>query len=78
VSGRLNVGPAPAHTVVRCSGVSEDGPCGREQAIESHDGGTGVRVAAEVSPATADWLSSFGWRCSGGRWVCPFCAGEWS
>ena len=78
MSGCLNVGPTPVHTVVRCSGVSDDGPCGREQAIESHDDGTGIRVASEVSAVTAAWLSSLGWRCSGGRWVCPFCAGGWA
>ncbi|HSX22339.1 MAG TPA: hypothetical protein VLE97_06140 [Gaiellaceae bacterium] len=63
-----------AHTVVRCSGVYEDGSCGREQAIESHDGGVGVRVATEVPDDVAEWLSSFGWRSTGARWLCPFCA----
>lgn len=74
MSGHLNK-HAAAHIVVRCSGVSDDGPCGREQAIESHDGGAGIRVASEVSDATTEWLASFGWRCSSGRWLCPFCAG---
>ena len=68
----------PAHTVVRCAGVGEDGPCGREQAIESHDDGVGIRVVAEVSVAVAEWLSSFGWRREGNRWLCPFCARRWS
>ncbi len=64
-----------AHMVVRCSGICDDGPCGREQAIESHGGGLGVRVTLEVSDEIAEWLSSFGWLCSSGRWLCPFCAG---
>lgn len=63
----------PAHVVVRCSGITEDGRCGREQAIESHDDGVGVRVASVVPATLADWLSSFGWRYDG-RWLCPFCA----
>ena len=66
----------PAHDVVRCSSVGEDGLCGREQAIASHDGGVGVRVVSTVSDEVVEWLSSFGWRCvEGGRWLCPFCAG---
>lgn len=65
-----------AHTVVRCSGVSDDGPCGREQAIESHDNGAGTRAASEVPDERVQWLASFGWRRSDGRWLCPFCAGE--
>lgn len=64
----------PAHTVVRCSGIGDDGPCGREQAIESHDGGVGVRVASTVPDDLAEWLSSFGWRQTSSRWLCPFCA----
>lgn len=65
-----------AHVVVvRCSGVSDDGRCGREQAIESHDSGVGVRVASKISTATAEWLSSFGWLQSGDHWLCPFCSG---
>lgn len=66
----------PAHSVVRCSGVSDDGPCGREQTIESHDDGVGIRVASVVSDQVAEWLTSFGWRGSHGRWLCPFCASE--
>lgn len=65
----------PAHTVVRCSGVSDDGPCGREQAIASHDGGHGVHVASVVAEELASWLSSFGWLQTSNRWLCPFCAG---
>jgi len=65
-----------AHVVVvRCSGVRDDGLCGREQAIESQDSGVGVRVASKISRATAAWLASFGWCQSGSRWLCPFCAG---
>jgi hypothetical protein len=73
VSGRMNAAAA-AHVVVRCSRVSKDRTCGREQAIESCDDGIGVRVASAVSDAIADWLSSFGWRNQDGRWLCPFCA----
>lgn len=62
--------------VVRCSGVSDDGPCGREQAISSDDDGVGVRTVSKVPNETAEWLASFGWRSNGGRWLCPFCAGE--
>jgi len=70
------VNESPAHTVVRCSGIGDDGPCGREQTIESHDGGHGVRVALTVPDDLAEWLSSFGWRCMhADRWLCPFCAG---
>lgn len=66
----------PAHDVVRCSRVGDDGSCGREQAVTSYDDGSGVRVVASVSDAKAKWLSSFGWiRVAGGRWLCPFCAG---
>ena len=66
----------PAHTVVRCSRVGDDGPCGREQAIESHDDGVGVRVVSAVSAADAEWLSSFGWqRAHASHWLCPFCVG---
>lgn len=65
---------APAHMVVRCSGIGEDGPCGREQAIESHDGGTGIRVASEICGEQASWLASFGWRHQNKQWLCPFCA----
>lgn len=65
-----------AHTVVRCSRVGDDGPCGREQAIESHEDGVGVRVVSVVSDSAAEWLSSFGWqRAHASRWLCPFCAG---
>jgi hypothetical protein len=67
-----------AHIVVRCSGLSDDGLCGREQAIETRAEGHGVRVAAEVSVSIADWLSSIGWRCASGQWLCPFCAGWFS
>lgn len=69
-------GPAAAHSVVRCSGLGEDGPCGREQAIESYVDGVGVRATSAVPGEIADWLSSFGWRRQGGRWLCPFCAGN--
>lgn len=59
-------------TVVRCSGISDDGRCGRQQAIAGH--GPGFRVARWVSPETATWLSSFGWRrASDDHWLCPFC-----
>lgn len=74
MSGHLNSNTPPAHTVVRCSYLSEDGQCGREQAIESHDGGIGVRVVSVVPNGDAEWLSSFGWLFVGGHWLCPFCA----
>lgn len=65
----------PAHTVVRCSRVGDDGSCGREQAVASYAEGIGVRVASTVSEEIATWLASFGWRrVEGGRWLCPFCA----
>lgn len=74
MSGQLQ--ERPAYTVVRCSGLSEDGMCRREQAIETHDGGRGVAVASSVSDATATWLSSFGWRRQSTHWLCPFCAAK--
>ena len=64
----------PAHVVVRCAGISEDGLCGREQMIDSHDAGVGVRVVSVVSDMTAEWLTSFGWRQWDRSWLCPFCA----
>lgn len=70
----LGGGMQPAHIVVRCSGISEDGPCGREQLIDSHDDGVGVRVVSAVSDATVEWLTSFGWRQRDRSWLCPFCA----
>lgn len=75
MSDILNDDGAAAHTVVRCSGVSDDGQCGREQAIASDAEGVGVRVASRVAPDVVAWLSSFGWRQASGRWLCPFCAG---
>jgi hypothetical protein len=67
-------GAPPAHVVVRCSGISEDGPCGREQLIGAHDEGVGVRVVSAVSDETTAWLTSFGWRHRDRSWLCPFCA----
>lgn len=64
----------PAHVVVRCSGISEDGRCGREQLIDSHDAGVGVRVVSAVSDETVEWLTSFGWRYRDRSWLCPFCS----
>lgn len=77
MSGLVNdlVNRQVEHDVVRCSGIGDDGPCGREQTIESHD--VGVRVASTVPDDLAEWLASFGWRLSGGRWLCPFCSGLW-
>jgi hypothetical protein len=78
VSGLVNdlVNRQAAHDVVRCSGIGDDGPCGREQTVSSYDDGIGVRVVAAVPEETSDWLSSFGWRRdAGSRWLCPFCSG---
>ena len=65
---------APAHGVVRCAGISDDGLCGREQLIDRHDDGVGARVMTAVPVATAEWLMSFGWRQLDRSWLCPFCA----
>jgi hypothetical protein len=73
VSGFVN--RQAAHDVVRCSGISDDGPCGREQAVDSYDARFGVRVVSNLSEENSAWLSSFGWRFGGDRWLCPFCAG---
>lgn len=75
MSGFLNAGPVGTHTVVRCSGISEDGRCGREQLIDADEKGVGVCGETPVPKKTAEWLFSFGWRCVDGRWLCPFCAG---
>jgi hypothetical protein len=64
----------PAHVIVRCSGISEDGPCGREQLVDKHDDGVGVRVVSSVSSETDAWLASFGWRLQDRKWLCPFCS----
>lgn len=64
----------PTHVVVRCSGISEDGLCGRQQLIDAHDAGVGVRVVSAVPDETAAWLTSFGWRQQDRSWLCPFCA----
>lgn len=70
----------PAVVVVRCHGRIDDGdgneyPCDREQAIETNDGGVGVRVLTFLPDEESDWLMSFGWRLDGrSNWLCPFCA----
>ncbi len=63
-----------AHAVVRCSGVAEDGPCSREQAIDATP--TQWLSDSDVIGIQSAWLASFGWRHESKRWLCPFCVAK--
>ena len=64
-----------AHAVVRCSGLREDGPCGREQSVDATP--SEWPSNPDVFGIQGAWLASFGWRyeSKSKRWLCPFCAG---